>query len=150
MTRGSKIEKKKTEETVKCMICLEICESRTKMNRCSHFFCLVCIQRWVEVTNCCPLCKVPSLSLHTFLAKGGKLKIRIKAKTHTHVDDAEDLANLPDFADVCYVCGDEGCDTELLVCDNCDYKIAHLKCVGFTKVPEGVWNCAMCKEQLGS
>ena len=72
------------------MICLETAKDRTKLNRCTHFFCYECIQKWVEVTNCCPLCKVPSLALHTYnvvtsLDTGDEKlvivrKMRIKAK----------------------------------------------------------------------
>ena len=116
------------------------------MNKCSHFFCLECIQKWAEVTNCCPLCKVPSLSLHTFRVSANKLvissKTRIKAKTQIFVDDQIDYTL---FADQCYLCGDEGADTDLLVCDNCDFKIAHISCLGFTAVPRGDWHCDSCK-----
>lgn len=133
-------------EKVKCMICLEEILERTKMNKCSHFFCFECIHKWAEVTNCCPLCKVPSLSLHTFKISGSKLvisrKTRIKAKTQTNVDENIEFQ---EFADACYICGDEGSDTELLVCDNCDYKIAHINCLGFASVPEGNWNCQFCE-----
>ena len=52
---------------------------------------------------------------------------------------------MPEFADACYVCGDNGLDTELLVCDNCDYKVAHMSCLGFTEVPSGNWYCVGCK-----
>ena len=105
------------------------------------------------MTNCCPLCKVASLSLHTYRVSSspcsGKQKLviarktRIKAKTQTFVEEGE--VDVPLYADACYVCGDEGSDAELLVCDNCDYKIAHLRCLGFSVVPEGNWNCAMCE-----
>ena len=73
-------------------------------------------------------------------------KTRIKAKTQTYVD--ENAADVPQFADACYLCGDEGTDTDLLVCDNCDYKIAHLRCLGFAQVPSENWNCAVCQDQL--
>ena len=60
------------------------------------------------------------------------------------VDDG-DVGNVPEFADVCYICGDDGKDDELLVCDNCDYKIAHLKCLGFSVVPKEAWHCTLCQ-----
>ena len=56
-----------------------------------------------------------------------------------------DVGNVPEFADVCYICGDEGRDDELLVCDNCDYKIAHLSCLGFAEVPVEAWLCTICQ-----
>ena len=76
-------------------------------------------------------------------------KTRIKAKTQTHIVADEDIELVPEFADACYICADEGGDTDMLVCDNCDYKIAHLRCLNFTKVPSGTWNCMMCELQLG-
>ena len=51
---------------------------------------------------------------------------------------------MPQFADVCYLCGDDGEDAEMLVCDNCDYKVAHIKCLGLQKVPIETWVCEMC------
>ena len=71
-------------------------------------------------------------------------RTRIKAKTQTFVD--ESVAEVTEFADACYVCADEGTDTNLLVCDNCNYKVAHLQCLGYDSVPDGVWNCTMCTD----
>ena len=66
--KAAKAEKVKEEE-IDCMICLTAAVEKTKLNRCSHFFCFECISKWVQVTNCCPLCKVPSLSLHKYGTK---------------------------------------------------------------------------------
>lgn len=130
------------------MICLTDAVEKTKMSACSHCFCFECIVKWTEVTNCCPLCKVPSLSLHRFGNKqftrsnGATYiknviidRIRIKHKKQTYNPD--DPGNLvPDFADVCYECGDCGeNDSALIVCDHCDYKVCHFKCAGFSAVP---------------
>lgn len=150
-----KVEKKQEEE-IDCMICLTAAVEKTKLNRCSHFFCFECISKWVQVTNCCPLCKVPSLSLHRngtkeTLRPDGSIhhsrtiqKIRIKAKTqHFNPDDPQNWA--PDFADVCYECGDCGeNDASLMVCDHCDYKVCHFKCAGFSEVPKTNWFCKFC------
>jgi hypothetical protein len=51
------------------------------------------------------------------------------------------------FADVCYVCKDDGEDTEMLVCDKCDYNTAHLECLSMKRVPKGVWHCYQCEEK---
>ena len=120
------------------------------MNRCSHFFCFECIQKWAEVTNCCPLCKVPSLSLHKYgdkISRSGIVqKIRIKSKQQTY--NYEDPGNaVADYADVCYECGNYGDDSELMVCDHCDFKICHFKCAGFQQVPSTNWFCKFCVER---
>jgi len=57
---------KPQDEKIECMVCLTEAVNKTKMSRCCHFFCFECIVKWTEVTNCCPLCKVPSFSLHRF------------------------------------------------------------------------------------
>ena len=36
----------------------------------------------------------------------------------------------------------------MLVCDNCDYKVAHLKCLGLKHVPLKEWMCVSCSSQL--
>ena len=112
VTRSDRKEESKgCENDVTCMICLEQVVGKTKMNRCSHYFCFECIKKWVEVTNCCPLCKVPSLSLHKFGSpvNGSKNRlierIRIRAKQQTYFEELEDI---PQFAEVCYMCGDDG------------------------------------------
>ena len=50
-----------------------------------------------------------------------------------------------EFADACYVCGvgDED-EANLLVCDKCDYRVCHIKCLGLKSVPEGEWFCDQC------
>ena len=149
LTRADRKEESKgIGNEVTCMICLERVKCMTKLSQCLHYFCFDCIQKWVEVTNCCPLCKVPSLSLHRFATPvNGKTKVikrlKIRAKQQEYVEDVEDYTH---FADVCFVCGDDGTDAEMLVCDNCDYRVAHLKCAGFKIVPQRAWHCDLCRE----
>lgn len=44
-------------------------------------------------------------------------------------------------SDECYICKDGG---KLIMCDNCP-KVAHIKCLGIKKVPQGEWLCEECK-----
>ena len=43
-------------------------------------------------------------------------------------------------SDECFVCNDGG---KLILCENCP-RVAHLKCVGLNKIPEGEWVCSFC------
>ena len=43
--------------------------------------------------------------------------------------------------DECYKCNNGG---KLIMCENCP-RVAHVKCVGLKKVPEGEWCCGECK-----
>ena len=44
-------------------------------------------------------------------------------------------------SDECFKCDDGG---KLIMCENCP-RVAHLKCAGLKKVPEGEWLCGECK-----
>jgi hypothetical protein len=55
---------------------------------------------------------------------------------------------LMEFADACYICG-IGEETEedkssMLVCDGCDWRTGHLRCLNMTEVPQGDWLCDEC------
>jgi len=59
----------------------------------------------------------------------------------------------PPLADLCYKCVDRKTENEeeeaksLLICDGCDYNIAHFSCLGMIKVPDGDWFCEKCREE---
>jgi hypothetical protein len=45
----------------------------------------------------------------------------------------------------CYVCDrKDGEHDEFLICDKCDKNGAHLKCLGYSRVPEQKWFCVKC------
>jgi len=46
-----------TQELDPCGICLEKIENRGILNCCKHCFCFVCIKKWSETSNTCPICK---------------------------------------------------------------------------------------------
>jgi len=56
-----KEEKKEKEEEedylVLCPICLEHFSNKTMLNPCYHAFCYICIKKWSNVSQNCPLCK---------------------------------------------------------------------------------------------
>ena len=53
-----------------------------------------------------------------------------------------------EFADACYICGigeeSEEDQNRMLVCDGCDWRTCHLRCLNMTEVPEGDWLCEDC------
>lgn len=52
-------KKQKTDEGATCCICLEIptAGDLASISGCSHPFCFVCIEKWADRENTCPLCK---------------------------------------------------------------------------------------------
>lgn len=39
--------------------------------------------------------------------------------------------NGPQFADFCYVCRSNDNEDDQIVCEHCDFEIAHYQCLGF-------------------
>ena len=54
-----------------------------------------------------------------------------------------------EFADACYICGigeeSEEDSNRMLVCDGCDWRTCHLRCLDLTEVPDGDWLCEECQ-----
>ena len=40
-----------------CPICLNPCIIPSKINSCMHIYCNKCINKWLKVSNKCPLCR---------------------------------------------------------------------------------------------
>ena len=60
------------------------------------------------------------------------------------LDEKTQIQQIPLFAETCYICRNEGEDSEMLVCDNCDYITAHLSCLRMRIVPTDAWFCEQC------
>lgn len=59
-------------------------------------------------------------------------------------DDADAiLAQIDDSLDYCYVCGSDRDPHLMMICDLCDYMVAHITCCGFREFPED-WICREC------
>ena len=54
------------------------------------------------------------------------------------------------FAEVCYICKVTKTLEEeeaMLVCDECDYEIAHHQCLNLPYIPEDEWFCHSCTKE---
>ena len=52
------------------------------------------------------------------------------------------------WEDACYICLSGDDEGNLLICDKCNYKVAHTYCLGFDEIPEEDWFCQACIEHL--
>lgn len=43
-----------------CSICYEFMNKIKKLQKCSHDFHQMCIEKWFEINNTCPLCRTPN------------------------------------------------------------------------------------------
>ena len=48
--------------------------------------------------------------------------------------------------DYCYVCGRDTDPHLMMICDMCDYMVAHTYCCGFGEVFPDDWMCRECEE----
>lgn len=134
-----------------CSICLEQVQERTQPTSCSHTFCGECIQGWTTFQTLCPLCKVPITELCKFEDPTDMHKVTCKFTVIPIVkkeDDDEDVdAN---FDETCYKCrlqyeNSEVENRSLLVCDKCNFYVAHFRCLGFESVPDVDIICENCQ-----
>lgn len=51
--------------------------------------------------------------------------------------------------DNCYICGSDRDPHLMMICDLCDYVVAHTYCCGYREFPED-WVCTECNELLES
>jgi len=109
-----------------------------------------CIFGWTKFHNICPLCKVEIKILEKYDAvESEKIVEKIKVETPKPRDqiisDALDMdGEIPIFDDYCLVCKTNDREDEQIVCEKCDFKIAHYQCLGFSRIPEEEWFCPDC------
>lgn len=46
-------------EEVRCPICLSRVSSAIRPKNCLHIFCLLCLKKWIKMSNKCPVCRRP-------------------------------------------------------------------------------------------
>lgn len=119
------------EET--CVICFE--EKQRPLGCvpiCGHSFCWPCIEDWARMSDKCPLCKAPFTAL--------------EAQTQT-VSRVVPLVSLPQPETECYVCRRRDQPHRTLVCEVCERKVCHMRCLNppLKEIPhEGEWFCDFC------
>lgn len=64
-------------------------------------------------------------------------------------DDGAILIQIDDSMDYCYVCRSDRNPHLMMICDLCDFMVAHTYCCGFSEFPED-WLCDGCQRLMGS
>ena len=130
----------------RCAICLEAVKLKGKPAECSHLYCLECITAWTRFSNVCPLCKHEISSIVQFDEEGSEVARVPVQKPLVQYEEAlmEELV----MAELCYICQAGENDEATLLCDRCNFEVAHLECLGLASVPVEDWICFKCKEEL--
>ena len=141
LVKGKKIYIDSPKDT--CSICLDLIKIKTSLNGCKHEFCKDCIEDWSKMTNLCPLCKEEFSRLTYYFNKQKKVKKVEKKKLQ--IEEEDENNDLENCMDNCIVCGKSDNESELLVCDACNYFVCHTFCDNLKAIPEGEWKCFDCR-----
>eukprot|EP00347_Sterkiella_histriomuscorum_P017605 403348700 len=129
----------------RCTVCLEDIHFKAQPNECVHIFCQSCIQAWTKFSNLCPLCKSEIKILNLFDQKGDfQESIKIE-KPQASEEQLQEWVQ--EFAESCYICCSGIDENLMLVCDECNFNVAHTYCLDLPEVPEEDWYCSQCAEQ---
>ena len=120
-------------------------QDQATIESCIHVFCFVCIKEWAtKAENTCPLCK-QKFNKISYTDEKGDLKVLPIENKRQRIEENEVYVIDEDSDDVCYVCGLEDNPEQMIICDLCDYHVAHTYCCGFgNRIPEGDWLCGYC------
>ena len=114
---------------------------------CPHLFHWDCLENWAQRQNTCPQCKNRFRVAGKYELESREFVecVNFKKRNRVGADDTDEPLELP--VDVCEKCKEPGPDEELILCDGMDYTcnaMFHYRCVGFSKVPSGLWFCEDC------
>ncbi|PGH23749.1 hypothetical protein AJ80_02179 [Polytolypa hystricis UAMH7299] len=118
---------------------------------CGHDLHNECLKPWVERANSCPICRQKFNIVELLEKVGGPAVSSYDVDDRVQVAEL-DLSMIIDEVDddsdsqPCPVCGDDGNEDLLLLCDGCD-AVSHTFCVGLDAVPSGPWFCDQCEVQ---
>lgn len=101
----------------------------------------MCIKEWAtKAENTCPLCKKKFNKITYTDEKGDVQHLKIEDKRQRIDDDGYIIDEQSD--DRCYVCSSDENPEQMIICDVCDYSVAHTYCLGFgNQIPEEDWIC---------
>ena len=142
------------EEDLVCGACLlELFDQSNKFiaipSGCPHLFHWDCLENWAERQNTCPQCKNRFRHAGKYCGKDRELIECVKFKKRNRVSDPDESEEEV-MVDICERCKEPGADEDLILCDGMDFTcnaMYHYRCVGFSKVPSGLWFCDTCTEK---
>lgn len=113
---------------------------------CGHTFCYDCILSWSKVCNTCPLCKEPFTRVIKQRYGENIDYAMIKQFEPTYGPDGEEVYEVQNTDETCYECKEVGDTNTLLVCDQCNFRCCHLKCMDppLDFIPASNWYCKFC------
>lgn len=140
----------KPEEQDKiCAICQSPMETPARIECCSHQFCFECLKHWgTSCANTCPLCKKRFNAIHYEGPDGKPAEFKVLTRNQGHTGDTGILNLIDDSMDHCYVCGRDTDPEYMMICDLCDYAVAHTYCCGLGRVFPEDWVCRDCESLL--
>lgn len=116
---------------------------KATLSSCSHIFCYECILEWSKITNRCPLCKIPFLTINR-----GKRKIKVLPREQSRADQLNFFPLIESISENnCYCCSlTSFVSNPLLVCEHCNIKTCHMLCLDppLTFISAEPWFCDFC------
>jgi hypothetical protein len=130
-----------------CIICCCVIDQLANPDECNHNFCKNCLIEWSQRSGKCPMCKKIFNNIYTY-DDGIKKKISLNEIRNKFKKEKKKNENVEDIEKICYVCGKDSDQSNVLTCDRCKNNFCHYYCIKLNKKPEGKWNCKFCKEEL--
>ncbi len=132
-----------------CTICQCEMSNIGSLETCSHQFCFECIKHWgTNCANTCPLCKKRFNVIKHTDSSGQSAEFKVLNRNQGYTGDNAILIQIDDSMDYCYVCGSDRDPHLMMICDLCDFMVAHTTCCGFgNNFPED-WICRECENLI--
>ena len=130
-----------------CIICCCVIDKLANPDECNHNFCKNCLIEWSQRSGKCPMCKKPYNNIYTY-DDGIKKQISLNEIRNKYKKEKKNNENEENLEKLCYICGKNSDENNILTCDRCKNNFCHYYCVKLIKKPEGKWICKYCKEEL--
>lgn len=131
----------KTEVKENCTICMEPLINPSSLHPCNHTFCTTCIKTWKKQSSACPVCSTN----YTEVVYANKQRVKVKKRKFHYKEQNDDYDWYSNTASTCHICKSGQNESDMLVCDACNYTVEHIGCVGLDKIPDEDWLCRLCK-----
>ena len=129
-------------------ICLGFIIKPIKPKSCSHIFCEICLNMWLQKKTQCPICRREVEGIVQIYFPYNKKEINNKL-IHLHYS-AENLKldNYGLFSKKCLICNKEEPKEQLIICDFCNYFQSHIFCDPSFGLSFGKYYCSFCRRKF--